>query len=43
MDDKNIKKEKDKYDGMVGFGMELTPSLYVCGIAGVILGAVLAW
>jgi len=23
--------------------MELTPSVYICGIAGVVLGAILAW
>ena len=43
MDDNNTSKQKDKYDGMVGFEMDLTPSGYICGVAGAVLGAILAW
>ena len=43
MDDNNTSKQKDKYDGMVGFEMDLTPSVYICGVAGAVLGAILAW
>ena len=39
----NTSKEQDKYGGMVGFEMELTPSVYICGAAGAVLGAVLAY
>jgi hypothetical protein len=39
----NPSKEQDKYGGMVGFEMELTPSVYICGAAGAVLGAVLAY
>lgn len=43
MTDENPRKEPDKYGGMVGFEMELTPSVYICGAAGAVLGAILAW
>lgn len=43
MSDINSGKEPDKYTGMVGFDMDLTPSVYICGAAGAILGAVLAY
>ena len=36
-------KEPDKYTGMVGFDMDLTPSVYICGAAGAVLGAILAY
>ena len=37
------KKEPDKYGGMVGFDMEMTPSVWMCGAAGAVLGGILAW
>ena len=43
MTDTSNNKEQDKYGGMVGFEMELTPSVYICGAAGAVLGAVLAY
>lgn len=43
MTDISNNKEQDKYGGMVGFEMELTPSVYICGAAGAVLGAVLAY
>jgi hypothetical protein len=43
MSEENFGKGPDKYDGMVGFDMELTPSVLICGIAGAVLGAILAW
>ena len=43
MTDISNNKEQDKYGGMVGFDMELTPSVYICGAAGAVLGAVLAY
>jgi hypothetical protein len=36
-------KELDKYGGMVGFDMEMTPSVWICGAAGAVLGGILAW
>ena len=39
----NLGKEPDKYGGMVGFDVELTPSVYICGAAGGVLGAILAY
>lgn len=36
-------KEPDKYGGMVGFDVEMTPSVYICGAAGAVLGAILAY
>lgn len=39
----NPEKEPDKYGGMVGFDVELTPSVYICGAAGAVLGAILAY
>ncbi len=39
----NPGKEPDKYGGMVGFDVELTPSVYICGTAGALLGAILAY
>lgn len=35
-------KEADKYGGVVEFDMALTPSVIICGVAGAILGAILA-
>ncbi|WP_363347390.1 hypothetical protein [Methylocystis echinoides] len=35
-------KEVDKYGGMVEFDMALTPSVIICGVAGAVLGAILA-
>jgi hypothetical protein len=43
MGEENFGKGPDKYDGMVGFDMELTPSVWICGGAGAVLGAILAW
>jgi hypothetical protein len=43
MSDDNFGKKTDKYEGMVGFDMELTPSVLICGGAGAVLGAILAW
>jgi hypothetical protein len=43
MTENNSGKEPDKYGGMVGFDMEMTPSVWICGGAGAILGAILAW
>lgn len=43
MEDNGSGKNADKYGGMVGFDMEMTPSVLICGIAGAVLGAVLAW
>ena len=37
------KKEPDKYGGRVGFDMEMTPSVWICGAAGAVLGGILAW
>jgi hypothetical protein len=42
MEEKNSGKEPDKYSGMVGFDMELTPSVWICGLAGTVLGVILA-
>lgn len=42
MEAKNSEKQPDKYGGMVGFDMELTPSVVICGVAGAVLGAILA-
>ena len=36
-------KDPDKYGGMVGFDMELTPSVWICGAAGAVFGGILAW
>jgi hypothetical protein len=35
-------KEPDKYTGVVDFDFELTPSVFICGAAGGVLGLVLA-
>lgn len=43
MEDNGHNKNADKYGGMVSFDVEMTPSVYICGIAGAVLGAVLAW
>jgi hypothetical protein len=43
MSDINSGKEPDKYTGMVGFDMDMTPSVYICGAAGAVLGAILAY
>ncbi len=43
MDQEHPEKEPDKYGGMVGFDVELTPSVYICGAAGAVLGAILAY
>ena len=43
MSQNDPKKEADKYGGMVGFDLELTPSVYICGAAGAVLGAILAY
>ncbi len=32
----------EKYGGMVEFDMALTPSVIICGVAGAVLGAILA-
>jgi hypothetical protein len=39
MSQNDPKKEADKYGGMVGFDLELTPSVYICGAAGAVLGS----
>jgi hypothetical protein len=36
-------KPADKYTGVVDFDMALTPSVYICGAAGAVLGLILAW
>jgi hypothetical protein len=36
------KKEADKYGGVIEFDMSLTPSVIICGVAGAVLGAILA-
>ncbi len=36
------KKEANKYGGVVEFDMALTPSVIICGVAGAVLGAILA-
>ncbi len=36
------KRVPDKYGGMVEFDMALTPSVIICGVAGAVLGAILA-
>ncbi len=41
-DCRTVKKEPDKYGGVVEFDMALTPSVIICGVAGAILGAILA-
>jgi hypothetical protein len=42
-DSRTPEKERDKYGGMVEFDMALTPSVIICGAAGAVLGAILAW
>jgi|APFre7841882630_1041343.scaffolds.fasta_scaffold16958_1 hypothetical protein len=41
-DDPASGKEPDKYTGVVDFDFELTPSVFICGGAGGVLGLVLA-
>ncbi len=41
-DSSTPKKEPDKYGGVVDFDMDLTPSVIICGVAGAVLGAILA-
>jgi hypothetical protein len=42
MEQKKPEKEGDRYSGIVGFDMELTPSVLICGAAGTLLGVILA-
>ena len=43
MENNSSGKNADKYGGMVGFDMEMTPSVLICGVAGSVLGAILAY
>ena len=36
-------KTTDKYGGVVDFDMAITPSVVICGVAGAVLGLILAW
>jgi hypothetical protein len=42
MEQNNPDKQPDKYSGVVNFDMELTPSVWICGAAGTVLGVILA-
>jgi hypothetical protein len=42
MEKDNPDKQPDKYSGVVNFDMELTPSVWICGAAGSVLGVILA-
>lgn len=41
-DPNTSRKEADKYGGMVGFDLALTPSVIICAAAGAVLGLILA-
>ncbi len=42
MEQEKPDKKVDKYSGVVSFDVELTPSVYICGAAGTVLGIILA-
>ncbi len=41
-DRRTSERGADKYGGMVEFDMAMTPSVIICGVAGAVLGAILA-
>ncbi len=41
-DPRALRRESDKYGGIVELDMALTPSVIICGVAGAVLGAILA-
>lgn len=41
-DRRTSERGTDKYGGMVEFDMAMTPSVIICGVAGAVLGAILA-